>query len=231
MGTTAIVLAGGQGTRFASPLPKQLTQIAGKPLFLHSLDIFEASPAVDSMVLVMAPATMDWPRSEYRKLIHQVLGGSTRQGSVARGLGQLPESTEVVLVHDSARPLLTGSLIDSLLAALSDDCSGAVPGVPLEDSLKRVGSNGLIDAEIERAGVWRVQTPQAFLRRPLEEALRRAEQAGADSPDCSCMLTRAGYRVRVVEGDPLNLKITRPGDLKLAELIIRHRMATAPRPG
>jgi 2-C-methyl-D-erythritol 4-phosphate cytidylyltransferase len=142
---------------------------------------------------------------------------------VASGLASLPEGSELVLVHDAARPLFDLALVERLLAGLDETCEGVVPAIPLEDSIKRVSGDRFLEAEVDRRSVWRVQTPQLFRRAPLEKALGRAAERGEDSPDCSQMLTRAGYRVKVVDGDPLNLKVTRPRDLKLAETYLRAR--------
>lgn len=220
---TAILLAGGKGERLGGPVPKQFLELAGKQLFHHSLDVLEASDAVDSIVLVLPATSSEWQVRPVSKVRAAVIGGSTRQSSVAHGLAALPEAATVVLVHDAARPLLTGALVEALLAGLSPDCSGTIPGIPLEDAIKEASREGFVEAELDRGHVWRVQTPQAFFREPLEDSLRQAQDAGRDSADCSHMLTQAGYRIRIVQGDPTNLKVTRPADLRLAALILQAR--------
>lgn len=232
MSTTAILLAGGKGERLGGDTPKQFLELAGKPLFWHSLDVFEGSPFVDAVVLVVPSGAFDWPPlnqdevnqdERFPKVFAVITGGETRQGSVAQGMANLPEGTEIVLVHDAARPLLEGGLIESLLSQLNAACEGAIPAIPLEDAIKRVASDGFVEAEVDRREIWRVQTPQAFWREPLEESLRAAQGLAIDAPDCSHMLTRAGYRVKIVQGDPLNLKVTRPADFHLAEMILHGR--------
>lgn len=220
---TAILLAAGKGERLGGSVPKQFYELAGKQLFRHSLDVLEASDAVDSIVLVLPAPSSEWQGRPLSKVRAAVTGGSTRQSSVAHGVAALPEAARVVLVHDAARPLLTGALIEALLAGLSPECAGTIPGIPLEDAIKKASKEGFVEADLDRGQVWRVQTPQVFFRGPLEDSLRQAVQAGRDSADCSHMLTQAGYRIRIVQGDPTNLKVTRPADLRLAALIFEAR--------
>lgn len=222
----AVLLAGGKGERLGGNTPKQFLELAGRPLYHHSLEVFERCAAIASVVLVVPALPFDLNCGPFPKVCAVVKGGETRQGSVAQGLLGLPEDAEIVLVHDAARPLLSAGLVDSLLAGLNSDCSGTIPGVPLEDAIKKASEEGFVETELDRQQVWRVQTPQAFFRRPLEESLRQSMAAGREAPDCSQMLTQSGYRVRIVPGDPLNLKVTRPADLLLAELILKDRAST-----
>jgi 2-C-methyl-D-erythritol 4-phosphate cytidylyltransferase len=174
-------------------------------------------------VVVALPAADGSDLSEFPKVVGQVSGGETRQDSLRRALAKLPESTDTVMVHDAARPLLGEALIEKLLGALDDTCDGVIPAIPMEDTIKRVSDDLLVEAEVDRQGIWRVQTPQVFRRGVLEDSLAKALASGLESTDCSQMLTGAGYRVRVVEGDPLNFKVTRAADLWLAEQIVAAR--------
>jgi 2-C-methyl-D-erythritol 4-phosphate cytidylyltransferase len=221
---TAVVLAAGRGQRVGSDVPKQFLQLGTRPMLNLSLAVFEAGPAI-SAVVVAVPA--DDPHkpdlAEFSKVVAEVAGGASRQASLQNALGSLPEGTDVVLVHDAARPLLDQPLVDSLLAALDASCDGVIPAIPLEDTVKKVSEDRMVTEEVDRSGIWRVQTPQVFRREVLEDALAKAVAAGLESTDCSQMLTSAGYRVRVVEGDPLNFKVTRAADLWLAERILASR--------
>lgn len=219
---TAVVLAAGSGKRVGSDVPKQFLPLGDKPMLHRSLTVFEASDEVAFLVVALPPDGGS-DLSEFPKVVEQVPGGDTRQASLQSALGKLPESTDTVMVHDAARPLLDEALIEKLLGALDDTCDGVIPAIPMEDTIKRVSEDHLVEEEVERRGIWRVQTPQVFRRSVLEDSLAKARASGLESTDCSQMLTSAGYRVRVVEGDPLNFKVTRAADLWLAEQIIAAR--------
>lgn len=221
---TAVVLAAGSGRRVGSDIPKQFLDLGGKPMIFRCLDVFEACPMVQAVVVAL-PAGDESRRpdlSGHTKVTSVVAGGQTRQASLGKALSHLPRSAGTVLVHDAARPLVDQPLILSLLAAL-DGCDGAIPAIPLEDTVKRVAEDRTVESEVDREGIWRVQTPQVFRRAALEDSLAKAVESGLESTDCSQMLTRAGYTVRVVEGDPLNFKVTRAADLWLAEQILLSR--------
>jgi 2-C-methyl-D-erythritol 4-phosphate cytidylyltransferase len=138
-----------------------------------------------------------------------VAGGETRSDSVRAGLGEVAEDAVVVLVHDAARPLLTDEVVERVLAPLSEGWDGAVPGLPVGDTLKRVGGDGGVAETVSRDGLWAVQTPQAF----AAETLRRAHAGDSDATDCAGLVEAAGGRVKVVEGDPRLLKVTSEADL------------------
>lgn len=222
---TAVVLAAGSGRRVGSDVPKQFLQLCDRPMLHYSLSAFESCSRVDSVVIALPPenggAAADL--SEFSKVVARVQGGATRQASLQQALDALPEATGTVIVHDAARPLVDQPLIEALLGGLDDACDGVIPAIALEDTIKKVSEGGLVEEHLERTGIWRVQTPQVFRREVLEDALERACASGLESTDCSQMLTTAGYRVRVVEGDPLNFKVTRGADLWLAEQILTSR--------
>lgn len=222
---TAVVLAAGSGQRVGSDIPKQFLPLRGRPMIEHCLAAFESSGQVDSVVVVL-PSDSNEPAvstDSFPKVVAAVPGGPTRQASLAHALNHLPAGTDTVLVHDAARPLLDHRLIDTLLSALDDSCDGVIPAIPLEDTIKQVSENRMVQQQLDRNGIWRVQTPQCFRREVLEESLAKAVASGVESTDCSQMLTAAGYRVRVVEGDPLNFKVTRAADLWLAEQVLASR--------
>lgn len=221
---TAVVLAAGSGRRVGSDVPKQFLPLAGRPMVAYSLELFEATASVKSVVVAFpsdGPSGVEMSR--FPKVVARVPGGATRQMSLSRALAVLPDSTDALLIHDAARPLLDSRLVDALLAALDDSCDGVVPAIPLEDTIKKVGPDRMVAEQLDRSQVWRVQTPQCFRREALEDSLAKATAAGLESTDCSQMLSAAGYRVRVVEGDPLNFKITRAVDLWLAEKVLAAR--------
>lgn len=219
---TAVVLAAGSGQRVGADMPKQFLVLGDRPMLHHSLAILEACEKVAGIVVAL-PAG-DVPDLEaFPKIASRVQGGATRQASLQNALARLPDPTDTVLVHDAARPLVDQPLIESLLAGLDQSCDGVIPAIPMEDTIKKVSADRMVDREVDRAGIWRVQTPQVFRVQVLQDALAKAVASGLESTDCSQMLTSAGYRVRVVEGDPLNFKVTRAADLWLAEQILAAR--------
>ncbi|HEX2053399.1 MAG TPA: 2-C-methyl-D-erythritol 4-phosphate cytidylyltransferase, partial [Actinomycetota bacterium] len=221
---TAVVLAAGTGSRVGSDVPKQFLSLGGRPMVAHSLSTFESSERVRAVVVAFPTSDahgVDMAR--FPKVRARVAGGETRQASLGKALAVLPPETDYVLVHDAARPLLDRPLVEKLLDALDDGCDGAIPAIPLEDTIKRVSTERVVVEQLDRRGVWRVQTPQFFPRNVLEDSLAKADKSGLESTDCSQMLTAAGYRVKVVEGDPLNFKVTRAADLWLAEQVLASR--------
>ncbi|MDE3026632.1 MAG: 2-C-methyl-D-erythritol 4-phosphate cytidylyltransferase, partial [Acidobacteriota bacterium] len=145
-----------------------------------------------------------------------VPGGETRTDSVRAGLAEVPAGALVVLVHDAARPLLPPDVLGRVLAPLSDGWDGAVPGLRVADTLKRVASDGAVVETVARDSLWAVQTPQAF----PADVLRRAYASGAVATDCAALVEAVGGRVKVVEGDPLLLKVTTAEDLRRVEALL-----------
>jgi 2-C-methyl-D-erythritol 4-phosphate cytidylyltransferase len=129
---------------------------------------------------------------------------------VRAGLAAVPDDALVVLVHDAARPLVSDKVVERVLGPLSEGWDGVVPGLPVGDTLKRVGADGGVEETLARDGLWAVQTPQAF----AADALRRAQASGAETTDCAGLVEAAGGRVKVVEGDPRLLKVTSAADLE-----------------
>ncbi|HEY8200564.1 MAG TPA: 2-C-methyl-D-erythritol 4-phosphate cytidylyltransferase [Actinomycetota bacterium] len=226
---TAVVLAGGSSERFGAGLAKQFLDLAGRPMLAHTLGALERTPEVTATVVVLPaqrPPFVDLSLTGLVKVASVTNGGPTRQASLGEGLICLPDETEIVLVHDAARPAVQPSLVARVVGALGDGGSpgipydGAVPAIPVDDALKEVTSDGLVVGRRSRAGLWRAQTPQGFRRECIEDALARADAAGILCEDCAEMAVRAGYRVRVVPGDPINLKATRREDLRLLEALL-----------
>ena len=188
----------------------------------YSLAAFAAVDAVASIVVAVPPGLTHELRAAVAalpKVSGVVDGGTARQDSLARALAAVPADVEIVAVHDAARPLVTREVVGAVLAALAG-ADGAIAAIPLDDAVKDVGEGGEIRGPRSRVGLWRAQTPQAFRRGCLEEALRRALADGVVCDDCSEMATRIGYRVVVVPGNPRNLKVTREADLALCEALL-----------
>ncbi|HLX21196.1 MAG TPA: 2-C-methyl-D-erythritol 4-phosphate cytidylyltransferase [Gaiellaceae bacterium] len=215
MSVWAILVAAGRGERLGSDQPKAFAKLGELPLLAEPLRRLDDSEWVDAVVVVAPPgweepAILLAEEIGAGKVRASVGGGETRADSVRAGLAEVPEDASVVLVHDAARPLVTDAVIERVLAPLSEGWDGVVPGLPVSDTVKRVGPDGGVEETVSRDGLWAVQTPQAF----PADVLRRAVDGGADATDCSGLVAAAGGRVKVVPGDPLLLKVTTADDLE-----------------
>jgi 2-C-methyl-D-erythritol 4-phosphate cytidylyltransferase/2-C-methyl-D-erythritol 2,4-cyclodiphosphate synthase len=212
----ALVVAAGRGSRFGGEIPKQWRDLGGRPVLRHSLAAFAAHPAVDAVCAVIHPddrALFDAAAAGL-SLADPILGGPTRQDSVRLGLEALvAQSPDLVLIHDGARPFVDGSVISRVIAALKDH-AGAIPAMPVHDTLKRGGTSGLIEATVPRTGLWRAQTPQGFHFPALLQAHRLA--MGQEWTDDAAVAEQAGMAVSLVAGSEDNVKITTTEDLRRA---------------
>jgi len=214
----ALIVAAGSGERFGSELPKQYLPLAGKPLLRRAIEAFLFHPAVDGVVVVYQPAHRDLydAATAGLGLPEPVPGGATRQDSGRFGLERLAESPggppELVLIHDAARPLVDAATITRVLAAL-ESAPAAIAAVQVIDTLKR-GVDGFTAGTVDRAGLWRAQTPQGFHFQTILEAHRRL--AGAGLTDDAAVAEQAGLPVALVPGSPDNIKVTTPIDLERA---------------
>lgn len=220
--TWAVVVAAGRGDRLGLDRPKAFAKLGGRPLLAESLERLERSDWVDSIVVV-APEEWEEPSILLAeeigagKVTACVPGGATRAESVRAGVAEIGAEALAVIVHDAARPLLVEEVVERVLAPLGEGWDGAVPALPVADTLKRAGDDGTILETVDRTGLHAVQTPQAFLAAVLRDAL-----AGdlADASDCAALVERRGGRVRVVEGDRRLLKVTTQADLDFVESLL-----------
>ena len=218
MSVWAILVAAGRGERLGLDRPKAFAKLGEEPLLAESLRRLEACPWVDGIVLVAPPgweepAILVAEEEGCGKVHACVTGGETRSDSVRAGLAEVPADALVVLVHDAARPLVTDEVVGRVLAPLSEGWDGAVPGLPVGDTLKRIAADGGVEETVVREGLWAVQTPQAF----TASALRRAHSPSNNllqATDCAGLVEAAGGRVKVVDGDPRLLKVTSGADLE-----------------
>jgi 2-C-methyl-D-erythritol 4-phosphate cytidylyltransferase/2-C-methyl-D-erythritol 2,4-cyclodiphosphate synthase len=213
----ALVVAAGRGYRLGGGLPKQYLPLGGRPILRHCLATFCAHPDIDAVRVVIHAD--DRPLYEQAArgldLLEPVPGGAERQDSVRLGLESLTDlAPEQVLIHDAARPFVTVGVIDRVLAALEAD-AGAIPALPQADTLKRAGEGGTIAGTLDRAGMWRAQTPQGFHFGAILEAHRAA--AGQTLTDDAAVLEAVGGTVRLVKGAEDNGKVTTADDLRRAE--------------
>ena len=219
-GTIAVIVAAGRGHRYGAALPKQYLSLAGRPLLHHSAAAFAGHPAVDGVRVVIHPDDRVLYDAAVAglELLEPTIGGESRQDSVRLGLISLEQiSPERVLIHDAARPAVGSDLIDRVLGAL-DSAPGAIPALAVSDTLKRDGGDRYIAETVERAGLWRAQTPQGFRYGDILHAHRAAE--GHRLTDDAAVAEAAGLAVSLVDGDESNMKVTSDGDLaRLARMI------------
>jgi 2-C-methyl-D-erythritol 4-phosphate cytidylyltransferase len=217
----------------AGGLPKQYLPLAGIPLLARTLQALRASGRVDHLILVVPPGDEARCRTGILEPfgLHAdavVPGGADRQASVFAGLSRVPEGSDLVLVHDGARPCIPADVIRAAVRAASE-AGAAVVAVPVADTIKVAGPDGSVLETPERGRLWAAQTPQVFRPALLREAHLRALRDGFRSTDDSALVERLGHPVRLVPGSPENLKITTAADLALAEFILQARPREAGR--
>lgn len=218
-GAVAIVLAAGRGERMDSTLPKALVPFGGATIVGRAVEL--ASAASVSIVVVAPPG---WESEVHRAVgkfgVHAVVtGGDTRQASVRAGISAVAADVERILCHDAARPLASPALFTRALEAL-EGWDGVVPVLRVIDTVKRV-QDGRIERTEPRDALALAQTPQAFTSAALRDSHERAAADGFEGSDDAILLERAGYRVRAIDGERANLKITTAEDLRLAEALAR----------
>lgn len=216
----AIIPAAGQGTRIGGSVPKQFLKLNGKPILHYTLAAFEKCELVCSIVLVMPEKEVEAGRAEWsnRSDISVVIGGEQRQDSVYNGFKAIDKDTDIVIVHDGVRPFISPQIILQTIDAACQH-GAAITAIPVSDTIKQVASGGLVERTIDRSGLWRVQTPQAFRYSVLEEAFEKAYAKSFYGTDEGALVEHIGKEVKVVPGSELNIKITRPEDLILGECI------------
>ena len=220
-----IIAAAGLSRRMNSKINKPYMLIKGRPILAYSLDILDAFPAVTDIVVVANFADIEYCQEEviqiyaYNKVRSVIPGGQERQDSVWAGLMALGDVEGWVAIHDGARPFLTASLLQELLLA-AQSWGAAIPGLWARDTLKTVDSQGWVVNTLDRSQIMAVQTPQVFNLSMLINAYRMAYADGAYGTDDASIFERYGGRVKVVAGDPRNLKITTPEDLRVAGALL-----------
>ncbi len=214
----AVIVAAGRGTRAGGGVPKQWRMLGGSSVAAQTLQIFDAHPRVDRIVVVLHPDDLTNQHLPSGIAADIVAGGATRVASVLAGLEAIDGQADLVLIHDVARPLLSQDVIDRVLDALTTH-DAAAPAVAVTDALWR-GSEGRVTGTEDRAGLFRAQTPQGFALDRILDAHRAGPGDAADDVEVA---RQAGMEVAIVEGDPDNLKITTPEDFRRAERILAGR--------
>jgi len=230
---TAIITAAGFGTRMGLDHPKQFQQLGSAPILIHTIRAFLENRHIDHIIVVIPSDWIEQSRKMLTRYIGQheitlVPGGKRRQDSVQKGLKALAEKTDIVLVHDGARPLVSQAIIDKCIETAVSN-GAAIAAVPVKDTLKRGNSTSKVIDTIKRKDLWHAQTPQAARKKLLIKAFQ--ELGEKDVTDESSLLELAGIPVTLVAGSATNIKITHREDLRLAELIMQSRANRVPRIG
>ena len=221
-----VVVAAGSGSRLGADRPKAFVELAGRTLLERSL--VGASEAGARHIVVVVPADLVAEATTRLSAVADlhgsdvvvVAGGTERTDSVRAGLAALDSGCGIVLVHDAARCLTPAAVFERVIAAVSDGAAGAVPGVPVVDTVKTVDERGVITGTPDRSRLRSVQTPQGFAAEVLRDAYASPDAVGAAATDDAALVERRGHAVLVVEGDPLALKITTREDLERAEHLL-----------
>ncbi|HHY20745.1 MAG TPA: 2-C-methyl-D-erythritol 4-phosphate cytidylyltransferase [Bacilli bacterium] len=224
MDYVVVIPAAGQGKRMKAGKNKQFIQLAGRPVIVHTLQVFEKDDACLDIILVVnedEQREMCSLVEEYKftKVKQIVIGGSERQHSVRNGLEVVTH--DVVLIHDGARPFIEQKLIHSLVKEAKES-GAAIVAVPVKDTIKKVTGN-VVEGTTNRSSLWAVQTPQAFRLSTIKQAHERAKEEGYLGTDDASLVEWLGGRVTIVEGSHENIKLTTPEDLLFAEAIMNSR--------
>jgi 2-C-methyl-D-erythritol 2,4-cyclodiphosphate synthase/2-C-methyl-D-erythritol 4-phosphate cytidylyltransferase len=222
-------VGGGLGNRFGGGVPKQFQLLGGRRVLDYSLDLFRSLDYLQGTVLVLPPDRLGEEKSRQTSAkrgseLRLASGGLSRQKSVQNGLNAIDVEADWVIVHDVARPLVTEDIVRRTLEGAKETGS-AVCAIPVADTLKRSEDNRFVSKTVSREKLYSIQTPQAFSKKILEEALRWAEAKGLDETDEAGLLEKMGHRIKLIEGSVRNFKITQTQDLRLAEALLAQRIS------
>lgn len=226
----AILPAAGLGTRMGAETPKQFLELDGTPIVIHSVRRIASCPLVTDIIVATRNDVVDSLEQRLRgesfmQTVRVVRGGDSRQESVGLALKEVPNETEIVLVHDAVRPFVTREQIARVIEE-ARRCHAAILGIPAMDTVKEVKRASLpedvalITATVPRERVVLAQTPQAFSTKLIKEAFARAQADGVNASDEAGLVERLGHDVHVVLGSERNIKITKPADMNLARFYL-----------
>ncbi|NLM09477.1 MAG: 2-C-methyl-D-erythritol 4-phosphate cytidylyltransferase [Clostridiaceae bacterium] len=224
---SAIIVAAGTGSRMKSRINKQYLLLNGKPVLAHTIEAFEKSNCISEIIVVINKNDNDFFMDlilkpyNYKKITAIAEGGKDRQESVFNGLCRVSPESDIIVVHDGARPFVTTDIIKTSVDVAAKDGAACV-GVPVKDTIKKVNRELKVEHTPDRSALWAIQTPQTFRRSILMEAHNSAANSGFRGTDDSVLAERLGYGVRMVMGSYTNIKITTAEDLVFAENILKN---------
>jgi 2-C-methyl-D-erythritol 4-phosphate cytidylyltransferase len=216
----AVIAAAGIGKRIGGDLPKQYIKIADKPVLIYTLEKFDRCHAVNGIILVVEKEKTDvadglikeWG---IKKVVNIIAGGAERQDSIRHALDILPEKTEWVVIHDGVRPFVSLEKISEVIHA-GQNFGAAILAIPEKNTIKQA-KDGWVEKTVSRNGIWEIQTPQVFKAEWLKASYTRAFENNYYSTDDAALVEQTGHRVRLVQGEETNIKITSPSDLIIAQ--------------
>lgn len=225
---TAIILAAGKGTRMKKNINKQYLMLKDEPMIVKTIDVLETTPLIDEIIIVINKEEKEYFKKfilnqyTFKKISQVVDGGSQRQESVYNALLVVEEKTNIVLIHDGARPFVTHEMIERCIhGALEFDAAST--GVPIKETIKIITKNQIVKDTPNRENIWVTQTPQAFKLDVIKSAHQYAIEQKITGTDDAMLVEQMGKKVKMVKGDYQNLKITTPEDLIIAETILNKK--------
>jgi 2-C-methyl-D-erythritol 4-phosphate cytidylyltransferase len=222
---TAIIVAGGKGLRMQSDIRKQYLKLGKLPILSHTILAVDACPAITHINLVIPESDQLFCEKnilspiDCRAPINLVPGGETRQESVYKGLVSIVKSDGIVVIHDGVRPFVTVDQVNRCIEG-ADSHGACILGIPLKETLKSCDSHAMIEHTIERNGLWLAQTPQAFQFDLIKKAHDIALSEKFQSTDDASLIEHIGHPVKIIAGNPYNIKITTPDDFILAKSLL-----------
>lgn len=220
-----VIAAGGSGTRFGGDVPKQYVELCGYPVIAHTIKNFENSDLISEIIVVThrdyVVYCQDLAKNlNFRKITTVIEGGKTRQESVFKGIKQLSNDVTHVLIHDAARPNISADIIKEICETLFD-CSACAVGVKVADTVKVSEDGEFISATLDRSKLWQIQTPQAFEKKLILKCHKNAAFEGFEATDDCMIAEKYGVKIKLVEGNRANLKITDYNDLVVMEGLMK----------
>ena len=218
--TVAIIVAGGVGSRMNSDIPKQFVEVLGKPIIAYTINSFSKCNDIDEIIIVTHKDYLVFTKDivdafGFKKVTKIVCGADSRQSSVYKGLQELDDDAQIVAIHDGARPMISTSVISNCISAAQEYGCAAV-GVKMKDTIKAVDDEGFIKGTVDREKLWQIQTPQVFKKDIILDLHSSNVNCALATDDC-ILAELAGYKVKIVDGDYENIKITTPQDIYIME--------------
>jgi 2-C-methyl-D-erythritol 4-phosphate cytidylyltransferase len=220
-----VIVAAGRGKRLPGSELKQFYPLRGKPIFCWTIDKFEKCKLIDKIILAVPPGKEEYVRKKilspfkYKKIKTVVKGGEKRGDSVFQGLKIVDEDTDIILIHDGVRPLISLSLIEKVIKEANK--YGAVSlGIPIKETIKEIKNDNMVAKTLKRERLYLTQTPQGFKREVIWEAYKEARSSGWRANDDTGLVEKLGHKVKMLLGEETNIKITTSLDLKLAEILL-----------